>query len=57
MYVQMQMEEVIYAKLKMKHKISEYDTVIGMLNDLEINQSRTYYTDEKNIKFVIRKCN
>ena len=39
----------------MKHTISEYDTIIGMLNDLELNKSRTYYTEKDKIKFIVRK--
>mgnify|MGYP001597252092 FL=1 len=39
----------------MKYTISEYDTIIGMLNDLESNKSRTYYTEKDKIKFIVRK--
>jgi len=38
----------------MKHSISEYDTIIAMLNELEPNKSRTYYTERDNIKFTVR---
>ena len=39
----------------MKHTISEYDTVIGMLNELKPDESRTYYTEKYSIKFTDKK--
>ena len=38
-----------------KYTISEYDTIIGMLNELKPNESKTYYTEKDNIKFIVRK--
>lgn len=39
----------------MKYEISEYDMVKVMLKEMEDVKSRTFYTTEHNIKFIVTK--
>lgn len=40
---------------KMRNTIKENTNIIELLKVLEKNQSKTFYTEETNIKFCVRK--